>query len=92
MIGDAGLAVEVCEAALARGVFAQAIRPPTVPPETSRLRLSVMASHGEAELRTAARVLAQATRDAGLEPGGASAQPLYDDDRLGADEPLAEAA
>jgi glycine C-acetyltransferase/8-amino-7-oxononanoate synthase len=68
VVGDAKLAMEICEAALARGVFAQAIRPPTVPPMTSRLRLAVMASHREEELRAAARVLAQTARAAGFEP------------------------
>jgi glycine C-acetyltransferase/8-amino-7-oxononanoate synthase len=68
VVGDPALAVEMCEKALARGVFAQAIRPPTVPPMTSRLRLAVMASHREEELRTAARTLAQAAREAGSEP------------------------
>jgi glycine C-acetyltransferase/8-amino-7-oxononanoate synthase len=47
----------LCEAALAEGVFAQAIRPPTVPDGTSRLRLVAMASHDAAELRDAARLL-----------------------------------
>ena len=55
VVGDAELAMRICEAALARGVFAQAIRPPTVPAGTSRLRLAVMASHREEELRDAAR-------------------------------------
>jgi glycine C-acetyltransferase/8-amino-7-oxononanoate synthase len=49
-------------------LFAQAIRPPTVPPMTSRLRIAVMASHRASELRTAARVLAEAVRAAGFEP------------------------
>ncbi len=66
VIGEATQAVEICGLALARGVFAQAIRPPTVPVNTSRLRLTVMASHREAELRTAARVLGEAARAAGL--------------------------
>jgi 8-amino-7-oxononanoate synthase len=57
VLGEARLAVRAAEAALARGVFAQAIRPPTVPPMTSRLRLTVMASHRPEELRAAARVL-----------------------------------
>ena len=45
VVGDAGLAMELCERALEGRVFAQAIRPPTVPDGTSRLRLSVMANH-----------------------------------------------
>jgi 8-amino-7-oxononanoate synthase len=68
VVGDATRAMKICEQALARGVFAQAIRPPTVPVGTSRLRLAVMESHREAELRTAARVLGEAARSAGLLP------------------------
>jgi len=49
-----------CEQALEQGVFAQAIRPPTVPAGTSRLRLSVMASHTKSELKNAALALAAA--------------------------------
>jgi len=69
VLGDPGGTVEACERALERGVFAQAIRPPTVPPMTSRLRLAVMASHRASELRAAARVLAETVRAAGFEPG-----------------------
>jgi glycine C-acetyltransferase/8-amino-7-oxononanoate synthase len=58
VVGDADAAVAASERALARGVFAQAIRPPTVAPGTSRLRLAVMASHTKSELREAGRVLA----------------------------------
>jgi glycine C-acetyltransferase/8-amino-7-oxononanoate synthase len=60
VIGDAEDAVAVSEQALERGVFAQAIRPPTVPAGTSRLRLTVMASHTKAELREAAQTIAAA--------------------------------
>ena len=69
VVGDAGQAMRVCERALEDGVFAQAIRPPTVPEGTSRLRLAVMASHTRAELREAARVLARAALRAGFRPG-----------------------
>ena len=62
IVGDERAAMRLCEAALERGVFAQAIRPPTVPPGTSRLRLAVMATHTADELREAARVLAEAAR------------------------------
>ena len=44
----------LCERLLERGVFAQGIRPPTVPEGSSRLRFTVMATHREAELRGAA--------------------------------------
>ena len=66
--GEAQLAMRICELALTRGVFAQAIRPPTVPDMTSRLRLAVMASHREEELRAAARTLGAVARSVGLQP------------------------
>jgi 8-amino-7-oxononanoate synthase len=68
VLGEASAAMRACEGALERGVFAQGIRPPTVPAGTSRLRLSVMASHTKAELRDAARALAQAVRAVGVRP------------------------
>jgi 8-amino-7-oxononanoate synthase len=68
IVGDANQATRICELALSRGVFAQAIRPPTVPPMTSRLRVAVMATHHEAELVTAARTFGAAAREAGFDP------------------------
>jgi 8-amino-7-oxononanoate synthase len=68
IVGEADIAMRICEAALEQGVFAQAIRPPTVADGTSRLRLAVMASHTRAELRDAARILAQAALRNGLRP------------------------
>ena len=64
--GSAEDAGELSERARERGVFAQAIRPPTVPEGTSRLRISVMASHRSSELRQAAKVVGTAARDLGL--------------------------
>ncbi|MGZ4269485.1 MAG: 8-amino-7-oxononanoate synthase [Solirubrobacteraceae bacterium] len=69
IVGDAAQAMRICELAIERGVFAQAIRPPTVPEGTSRLRLAVMASHSRAELREAAQVLGRAALKAGWRPG-----------------------
>ena len=54
------------EALLARGVFAQAIRPPTVPDGSSRLRLAVMASHTASELAAAAAAIRDAARRTGV--------------------------
>jgi 8-amino-7-oxononanoate synthase len=72
IVGDAGMAMRVCEAAIERGVFAQAIRPPTVPAGTSRLRLAVMASHTKSELREAARELGKAALKTGFCPATAA--------------------
>ncbi|HMJ02638.1 MAG TPA: 8-amino-7-oxononanoate synthase [Conexibacter sp.] len=68
VLGDAATTMKACELALEGGVFAQGIRPPTVPAGGSRLRLAVMATHSKGELRDAARTLAQAVRGAGLRP------------------------
>jgi 8-amino-7-oxononanoate synthase len=75
IVGDADAAVAASDRALERGIFAPAIRPPTVPAGTSRLRLAVMASHTKSELREAAAVLAaaipaKARRTAELEVAG----------------------
>jgi len=68
-VGDADRAMRLSESLLARGVFAQGIRPPTVPEGTSRLRFTVMATHRSAELENAARAVGAAVRELG--PTGA---------------------
>ncbi len=57
LAGEPETALAQCAAALDRGVFVQAIRPPTVPPGTSRLRAVATAAHQESELLEAAEVL-----------------------------------
>ena len=93
IVGEPLRAVEICERALARGVFAQAIRPPTVPDGGSRLRLAAMATHTPAELTWAAQQLAEAAREAGSAPAtpspAASELFLYDAEL---DEPVFERA
>jgi glycine C-acetyltransferase/8-amino-7-oxononanoate synthase len=61
-VGDPDRAVAICRRALDAGVYAQAIRPPTVPDGTSRLRLSVLADHEPDELAAAAATIAAAFR------------------------------
>jgi 8-amino-7-oxononanoate synthase len=68
VVGEEHAATRLCQEAIERGVFAQAIRPPTVPSGTSRLRLAAMASHSASELGIAARVLAEAASAIGLDP------------------------
>ena len=70
VVGEARRATALCERALEGGVFAQAIRPPTVPEGTSRLRLSAMANHRQDELHAAAGVIAHAARDLDIVAGG----------------------
>ena len=71
VVGSAADAVAASERALEGGVFAQAIRPPTVPEGSSRLRLAVMSSHTGSELREAARTLAAAVPEAARRPAPA---------------------
>jgi glycine C-acetyltransferase/8-amino-7-oxononanoate synthase len=66
--GEEQAAMALCQEALERGVFAQAIRPPAVPAGTARLRLAAMASHTVPELRMAAGALGDAARSIGLDP------------------------
>jgi len=68
VVGEEDRAMELCQAAIERGVFAQAIRPPTVPEGTSRLRLAATASHTASDMRMAASVLGDAARKLGLDP------------------------
>ena len=72
-VGDERDALALCQGALERGVFAQAIRAPSVSAGSARLRLTAMASHTPAELRRAARVLREAAHALGLDPAAIGA-------------------
>ncbi len=50
MLGGADTAVHASEALLERGFYVAAIRPPTVPADTSRLRVTLSAAHREADV------------------------------------------
>jgi 8-amino-7-oxononanoate synthase len=64
VVGEADGAMALCERLLEAGVFAQAIRPPTVPPGTCRLRLTAMATHRAEDLEQAAELIGAAMREA----------------------------
>jgi 8-amino-7-oxononanoate synthase len=68
VVGDNRRALDLAEALLARGVLAHAIRPPTVPAGTARLRLTPMATHTAAQLDRAVDAIAEAARQVGLVP------------------------
>jgi 7-keto-8-aminopelargonate synthetase-like enzyme len=57
LTGDPQRAVALEEAMLEAGYLVQAVRPPTVPEGTSRVRMVVSAAHSEEELRGAAGAL-----------------------------------
>jgi len=56
-IGSPDAAVAASDAALSQGIFAPAIRPPTVPEGTSRMRLVATAAHDPDDLRQAGESL-----------------------------------
>jgi 8-amino-7-oxononanoate synthase len=76
-VGDAKRTMALSERLLERGVFAQGIRPPTVPEGRSRLRFTVMSTHRADELERAAAIVGGAARELGISTGATvSAAPL----------------
>jgi 8-amino-7-oxononanoate synthase len=61
-IGEGQRALEVAERLRLRGVMAQPIRPPSVPPGTARLRLTVTAELGRDDVKRLAERVAEALR------------------------------
>jgi 8-amino-7-oxononanoate synthase len=58
LLGEPDAAVRASEALLARGYYVAAIRPPTVPAGTSRLRVALSAAHRDADVAGLAAALA----------------------------------
>jgi 8-amino-7-oxononanoate synthase len=50
VLGDPSLTMEMAQSLLEEGVYVQGIRPPTVPDGTSRLRITLMATHTKEQL------------------------------------------
>lgn len=59
LIGDAVQTVEISKRLLSKGIFIQAIRPPTVADGTARLRMTVSSEHTEEELLMAVSKIAE---------------------------------
>jgi 8-amino-7-oxononanoate synthase len=59
LLGDAGAAVSASKRLLERGFYVAAIRPPTVPAGTSRLRVALSAAHRDADLEGLVAALAE---------------------------------
>jgi 8-amino-7-oxononanoate synthase len=57
MIGETNLCVEFSKRLFEEGLYIPAVRPPTVPEGTSRLRMTVTASHTEEDLRRAIDII-----------------------------------
>jgi 8-amino-7-oxononanoate synthase len=71
-IGDNDRAVAVAEALRAEGFDVRAVRPPSVPPGSARLRVSVNAALSDETIDRFARSLAAALREVGLCSAGSS--------------------
>ncbi|MNP59300.1 8-amino-7-oxononanoate synthase [compost metagenome] len=71
MIGDAGRAVRLSQMLRERGLMVSAIRPPTVPAGSARLRVTLTASHSEAQVQLLLEGLADCHERLGPEPGHA---------------------
>ncbi len=67
LVGGPTKALELAERMRSRGVAVHAIRPPTVPPGTARIRLTVTARHAAADIDRVVEAYAWATGAAAVE-------------------------
>jgi 8-amino-7-oxononanoate synthase len=66
LVGDNDKAVELARRLLEQGLLVTAVRPPTVPVGTARLRLSVSLAHESADLERAAALIGETARGMGV--------------------------
>jgi 8-amino-7-oxononanoate synthase len=66
VVGAPDSAVAFSNRLMERNIFVSAIRPPTVPEGTSRLRISIMATHTRDDLKQALNCIAEIGRDLGV--------------------------
>jgi len=70
VVGDATKCMKLSEWLLEHGVFAQGIRPPTVPVGTSRLRITLMATHTREQIEQALRIFDEVAQETRAEDRG----------------------
>lgn len=68
MIGDSGKCLEFSMMLLAAGIYAPAIRPPTVPDGMARIRMTLMATHTREDLDYSLEMIEQAGKKLGINP------------------------
>lgn len=66
LVGEAAKTMEFSRRLLTQGVFAQGIRPPTVPAGSSRLRCTLMACHSAEDLQQAVTVMIAIGKELGI--------------------------
>ncbi|WP_207589377.1 aminotransferase class I/II-fold pyridoxal phosphate-dependent enzyme [Halomontanus rarus] len=66
VIGDRRTALDLAAAVRDRGIVTPAIRPPTVPEGTSRIRIAPMATHSQEDIVTCLEAFQEAGREVGL--------------------------
>jgi len=66
VVGENRKALDFSRALAAKGVLAIAIRPPTVPEGTARLRFSVSLGHSAADIEQAAAIIIEAAQEMNL--------------------------
>ncbi len=66
LVGDASLTMQMGEMLLKEGVFIQGIRPPAVAQSSSRLRITIMATHARGELEFALKALEKVGKSLGV--------------------------
>ncbi|AOF87898.1 aminotransferase class I and II family protein [Hydrogenophaga sp. RAC07] len=76
VIGDNAAALAVMTALREQGLWVPAIRPPTVPAGTARLRIALSAAHQPEDVDTLLRALRSAARALGMRPATASMAPV----------------
>ncbi len=66
LVGDASHCMNFAEGLLQKGIYAQGIRPPTVLPGTSRLRITPMATHTREQMENTLGAFAEVKKEYGF--------------------------